>query len=118
VATALHDLPDNARFLPCVLPGWDNTPRSGVRGVVFEGTTPDLFAAYLQKAVDRVGNRPPEQKIIFLKAWNEWAEGNYVEPDALSGHAYLDAIRSVMYPSRPTAQVPRHGDRDSSAGLG
>jgi len=106
VAKALHDLPDSARFLPCVLSGWDNTPRSAARGVVFEGTTPELFAEYLQKAVDRVRNRPPEQKIIFLKAWNEWAEGNYVEPDALSGHAYLDAIKRVLHPSRLTAATP------------
>ncbi|MBV9655644.1 MAG: glycoside hydrolase family 99-like domain-containing protein [Acetobacteraceae bacterium] len=99
VARAFHDLPDDPRFLPCVLPGWDNTPRSGTRGVVFEGVTPELVAAYLQKAVARVRNRPPEQRIVFLKAWNEWAEGNYLEPDHLHGIAYLEAVRRVMYPS-------------------
>ncbi len=95
---AMHDMPDDPRHLPCVLPGWDNTPRSGPRGVVFEGATPELFGQYLQKAVDRVRGRPPQQAIVFLKAWNEWAEGNIVEPDAAQGPALLDEIRRIMLP--------------------
>ncbi len=98
VAHALEDMPRGDRFLPSVLPGWDNTPRSSERGVVFEGETPELFRSLLQKAVDHVSGNAAEQRIVFLKAWNEWAEGNYVEPDALSGHAYLDVIRSVLFP--------------------
>jgi len=99
VEHALEDMPQEERFLPSVLPGWDNTPRSSHRGVVFEGETPELFRALLQKAVRHVSTYRPEHRIVFLKAWNEWAEGNYVEPDALSGHAYLDVIRSVIFPS-------------------
>jgi hypothetical protein len=96
VRHAFHDMPRGERFLPSVLPGWDNTPRSGVRGVVYEGETPELFRQYLQKAVDRVADYPEPRRIIFLKAWNEWAEGNYVEPDSFHGHAFLDAMRSVL----------------------
>jgi hypothetical protein len=96
VSLALETMPDEARFLPSVLPNWDNTPRSGPRGVVYEGATPALFERYLAKAVAKVKARPPEQRIVFLKAWNEWAEGNYVEPDATHGHGYLDAIRRVV----------------------
>ena len=98
VEHAFHDLPPGDRFLPSVLPGWDNTPRSGRRGVVYEGATPRLFEQYLEKAVDRVASYPEGRRIVFLKAWNEWAEGNYVEPDTLHGHAFLDAIRSVVFP--------------------
>ncbi|MDT7951733.1 MAG: glycoside hydrolase family 99-like domain-containing protein [Acetobacteraceae bacterium] len=102
VSLALETMPDEARFLPCVLPGWDNTPRSGPRGVVYEGSTPEAFERYLAKAVAKVKARPPQQRIVFLKAWNEWAEGNYVEPDAEHGHGYLDAIRRVVDgPGRP-----------------
>lgn len=97
VEAALEDMPDDPRFLPSVLPNWDNTPRSGPRGVVFEGATPALFEEYLGKALSRVQGRPRETSIIFLKAWNEWAEGNYVEPDARYGHGYLDAIRRAVY---------------------
>ena len=96
VVHALETMPDDPRFLPCVLPNWDNTPRSGPRGVVFENASPQLFERYLAKAVAKVVGRPAEQKIVFLKAWNEWAEGNYVEPDAQYGHGYLDAIRNVV----------------------
>ena len=105
VRRVLNDLPDDPRYLPGVLSGWDNTPRSGLRGVVFEGATPELFTAYLNKALRFVQNRPQQQAIIFLKAWNEWAEGNYVEPDNLSGHAYLNAIRAVLRPQAADRQV-------------
>jgi lipopolysaccharide biosynthesis protein len=111
VAKVLNDLPDEPRFLPGVLPGWDNTPRSGSRGVVFENATPALFAAYLRKALDHVKQRPPQQAIIFLKAWNEWAEGNYIEPDRRQGHAFLDAVRSVMLPAPDTGEVRQSASR-------
>ena len=96
VAHALEDMPPGERYLPSVLPGWDNTPRSGHRGVVYEGETPELFQRYLEKAVQRVRAFPDERRIVFIKAWNEWAEGNYLEPDSLNGHAYLDVVRSVV----------------------
>src|SRR5262249_24979380 len=54
VERALTDLPRGDRFLPSVLPGWDNTPRSGRRGLVIEGATPALFARYVQRALDHV----------------------------------------------------------------
>nr|WP_042671073.1 glycoside hydrolase family 99-like domain-containing protein [Methylobacterium sp. B34] len=96
VRTAFHDLPQGDRFLPCIMPGWDNTPRSGVDGVVFENATPDLFAEYLEKAIRIVNANPPDRRIVFVKAWNEWAEGNILEPDNSNGIAYLEVIRRVV----------------------
>lgn len=81
---------------PLVLPNWDNTPRSGMNGLVLENATPELFRGLLHEAVARVSDRPPEERIVFLKAWNEWAEGNYVEPDQKWGRAYLEAIRQEL----------------------
>lgn len=78
---------------PCVIPNWDNTPRSGVRGTVFLGSTPELFRRHLQQALAQVAPRPPEHRLIFIKSWNEWAEGNYLEPDQEFGLAYLEAVR-------------------------
>lgn len=99
IRLAFEDMPRENRFLPCVLPNWDNTPRSTRRGVVFEGATPKLFTQLLEKALNIVKTRPAEQRLIFIKAWNEWAEGNYVEPDTRYGRAYLEAIRSVVQKS-------------------
>jgi len=96
VVEAMMKIPLAARHAPCVLSNWDNTPRSGARGIVFENSTPELFQSYLAHACEQIASKPPERRIVFLKAWNEWAEGNYVEPDTRFGHRYLDAIRSVV----------------------
>jgi len=98
VRRAFDELPDSSKVHPCVLPNWDNTPRSGSSGVVFENSTPELFRQYLIKAIDRVSDRRREERIVFLKAWNEWGEGNYVEPDSRFSHQYLDVIREEMFP--------------------
>lgn len=81
---------------PLVLPNWDNTPRSGLNGLVLHNSTPELFRRLLRTAVERVEKHRPEERIVFLKAWNEWAEGNYVEPDLKFGHGYLDVIRDEI----------------------
>jgi len=81
---------------PITLPNWDNTPRSGGRGLVFQNSTPELFRGHLHDAISRVADRPSDQRIVFLKAWNEWAEGNYVEPDQKWGRAYLEVIRQEL----------------------
>jgi hypothetical protein len=88
--------PLREKYASCVLPNWDNTPRSGQRGIVFDNATPDLFEIYLNNAIGKVLHKPYQERIVFLKAWNEWAEGNYLEPDCETGWAYLDAIRRVV----------------------
>ncbi|MFC7688790.1 glycoside hydrolase family 99-like domain-containing protein [Paeniroseomonas aquatica] len=106
VEQAFAGMPEERRFLPCVLTGWDNTPRSGPRGVVYEGSTPAMVGSLLGKAVRRVADHPPAERIVFLKAWNEWAEGNYVEPDAAWGHGFLDAIRAELLPGSEVPPPP------------
>ena len=56
-------------------------------------STPELFGKHLREAVEMVRGKAPEHRIILLKSWNEWAEGNYVEPDLKWGRGYLEAIR-------------------------
>lgn len=85
---------------PTVLPNWDNTPRSGLNGLVLHGSTPELFKTVLRRGVDLVQGYPAEQRIVFIKAWNEWAEGNYLEPDQRFGHGYLRAVRDVVQETR------------------
>lgn len=81
---------------PCVGPSWDNTPRMGRRGLVYAHSSPELFRDTVSRAVERLSDRPPEQQLLFLKAWNEWAEGNHLEPDLRYGHAWLEALRDGL----------------------
>ena len=88
------DLPDD-RF-PCISVDWDDTPRFGRWGKVLEKSSPSVYAKHLKHALERVENRPWEERLVFLKSWNEWAEGNYLEPDDHWGRAYLEATRDVL----------------------
>ncbi len=81
---------------PVVLPNWDNTPRSGLNGMVLQNSTPELFGEMLNKALDCVEGRGKERKLIFVKSWNEWAEGNYLEPDRRFGRMYLQTVAQCL----------------------
>mgnify|MGYP000154037375 CR=1 FL=1 len=81
---------------PTILSGWDRTPRSGKKADIYYNTTPDLFKKHLQDAITIVQNKSTEHRILFLMSWNEWGEGNYVEPDLKYGRGFLDAIRECV----------------------
>lgn len=81
---------------PSIVPGWDNTARAGKKGVVLHGATPELFAEHVRDIFESVADRPAEERIVFVKSWNEWAEGNCLEPDRKFGHGYLDAVRAAL----------------------
>ena len=88
--------PADGKTYPCITPNWDNTPRSGVNGLVFEGATPELFKKQFDKALDWSKKMPDDNRVIFIKAWNEWAEGNYLEPDVRYGNQFLNVIKSSI----------------------
>ena len=78
--------------IPCVLPSWDNTARRRNGGAtILHGSTPEAYGHWLRSVLaDRLTlNRLPEP-IVFINAWNEWAEGNHLEPDLKWGHKYLE----------------------------
>jgi len=81
---------------PCVIPNWDNTPRSRGNGLVLHGSTPGLFRRHLRRALDRMRDVPREHRIVFVKSWNEWAEGNHLEPDLRFGLGYLEVLQEEM----------------------
>jgi hypothetical protein len=84
-------------FVPTIIPGWDNTPRSGKKGWVFHGSTPESFGEHFEKALQYILERPRSNPpVLFIKSWNEWAEGNYLEPDQRYGMRYLDEIRKIL----------------------
>jgi len=81
---------------PCVIPNWDNTPRVGRWGWVLHESSPELFARHLRHALSFVADRPFDQRLVFIKSWNEWAEGNHLEPDERYGRGYLEATRREL----------------------
>jgi len=82
--------------IPSVAPMWDHTPRSGIRGVVLHGSTPEKFEEAVRRMLKRIESKPPEHRFLMVKSWNEWAEGNYLEPDLRWGRRYLEALRSAL----------------------
>jgi lipopolysaccharide biosynthesis protein len=87
--------PAYERF-PAVTPSWDNTARRQVDGVVLHGSTPERYGRWLASALASVRDRPSDRRLVFVNAWNEWAEGNHLEPDLRSGRAYLEATRRAV----------------------
>jgi len=75
---------------PSLIPNWDHTPRSGNSGSVFHKATPELFGKHVKAALEATKDK--ENNIIFLKSWNEWGEGNYMEPDLKYGKGYIEAL--------------------------
>ena len=89
----------------CVSPMWDNTARRGANARVYVGSTPELYAQWLEEiSRQTIENSPPEEQIVFINAWNEWAEGCHLEPDLKWGHRYLEATASALR----AAQSTRH----------
>lgn len=81
---------------PIVVPNWDNTPRSGSNGLALTGSTPELFRKHLQEGIELAQQLPSGRRFVFIKSWNEWAEGNYLEPDRKFGAKYLEVIRDEI----------------------
>ena len=81
---------------PTIVPNWDRSPRGGKLHDVYHESTPEFFSKHIDSALDIVKGKKDEHKIIFLMSWNEWGEGNYVEPDIVFGHRYLDVLREKL----------------------
>lgn len=95
VNAGLPELNPTIDQYPCVVPNWDNTPRSGLNGLVLHNATPELFKRHLEEAIGQISHKANDRRIVFIKSWNEWAEGNYLEPDLKFGHAFLEATKEV-----------------------
>ena len=78
---------------PTILPGYDRTARAGRRAIIYHNATPELFQEHVHDVLQYVKGKENEHKIVFLKSWNEWGEGNYMEPDLKYGHQFLDALK-------------------------
>lgn len=92
------ELDSRVEVIPEIVPQWDHSPRSGSRRgpALFYNTTPELFYEHVKEALDVIKNKPEENQILVLKSWNEWAEGNYMEPDLKNGKGFIKALRKAL----------------------
>lgn len=94
---AINSMPKDYMYFPGVMPAWDNEARKPQRGTSFYGSTPALYGRWLRAAAEYVMKQPStDERIVFINAWNEWAEGTYLEPDRHFGHAYLAETARVL----------------------
>lgn len=98
------------KWFRCVTPSWDNWARRKKGANIYLGSTPQKYKAWLSRAIDITNARLfGEERIVFVNAWNEWAEGNYLEPDQRFGHAYLEATKQALAESQLAAVSRRVG---------
>ena len=81
-------------IIPSLIPNFDHSPRSGKYGYIIKNSTPQLFGEYAGKEFQIVSKK--KNNIVLLRSWNEWGEGNYMEPDLQWGHGYLDALKEAL----------------------
>ncbi|HNQ04735.1 MAG TPA: glycoside hydrolase family 99-like domain-containing protein [Thiobacillaceae bacterium] len=87
---------ENTNVFRSVFPAWDNTARTGSRAVIVLGSSPDNYEYWLAQAIRRtMQDFPDGDRLVFINAWNEWAEGCHLEPDRKHGRAFLEATRNA-----------------------
>ena len=95
---SLNEAPTAFPLIKTVSPHWDNDARREGRGMVLQGSTPDRYEHWLNGVIEHARQRPfNEEPIVFVNAWNEWAESAYLEPDVHYGHAYLNATQRAVF---------------------
>lgn len=87
----------NYKRFPCVMPSWDNSPRrQNGNSIIFLNSCPGLYGKWLKNATEKFLPYSPDENFIFINAWNEWAEGNFLEPSQQYGHEYLMATKEAL----------------------
>jgi hypothetical protein len=97
--------PGFLRF-PGVTPSWDNSARRKSGAHILHGSTPALYRRWLEHAVGVAAQLPSGRRLVFVNAWNEWAEGNHLEPDERFGHGYLEATRDALHAAAGAGVAP------------
>lgn len=112
VDVSLKEDPAAFPLLKTVFPMWDNDARrQGRGGSIIHGSTVSAYEKWLNGAISYASQHPFHgEKIVFINAWNEWAEGAYLEPDVHHGAAYLNATARTIY-GRPAVEQKKHLDR-------
>jgi hypothetical protein len=81
---------------PCLLPNFDHSPRSVYKGVILDGSTPIKWFEFCKEVCKMVESSEKKEKLLFIKSWNEWGEGNYLEPDRKFGKEYIYMTKKAL----------------------
>ena len=82
--------------IPAIIPQWDHSPRSGRNGVIMKNSNPQAFYKHVKIALNTIKDKPGNRQILFLRSWNEWGEGNFMEPDITYGRGFINALRKAL----------------------
>ncbi|WP_082505958.1 glycoside hydrolase family 99-like domain-containing protein [Deinococcus sp. Leaf326] len=86
----------DGRYIPCVMPSWDNSARRRTDSTVIQNSDPQIFSKWLLDSINRAPILTNGSKYVFINAWNEWAEGCHLEPDLQNGSVFLETVKEVM----------------------
>lgn len=89
-------LDNKEKVCPTIIPNWDHTPRSGNNGWVLTDPAPEHVKKHFMQMLRIAKEKKETEPVVFLKSWNEWGEGNYMEPDLKYGHSYINALTEVL----------------------
>ena len=92
----MRDQSISGQIYPGITPMWDNTARNGKRALIFKDSSPVIYQQWLKSIVEKYKSSPASDQFIFINAWNEWAEGNHLEPCTRWGRQYLEATRAAL----------------------
>lgn len=91
----LHINFPHKKYIPCVFPNWDNSARSGKKSLIFKNATPQSWYIHLSKSIEQLKLHKENPQYIIIKSWNEWAEGNHLEPDLKYGLEWLEMVKKA-----------------------
>ncbi len=96
MTSMISEVDEYDNVFPTICPNYDHTPRSGVKGIVYTNSNPMTFRRHVEKIFSLIKNKPVNRQIVFLKSWNEWGEGNYMEPDLQYSDQYISVLAKCV----------------------
>ena len=93
----LRFLEAHPSYTPCLIPNFDHSPRSSYNGLILDNSTPDKWFNFCREIKKQQLTKQSKDPLVFIKAWNEWGEGNYMEPDLKYGKGYIEATRTAFF---------------------
>jgi hypothetical protein len=79
-------------IIPTLIPNFDHSPRSGKGGLIYTNSTPQYWGRHIEQVFETIIDKPDNNRIVFIKSWNEWGEGNHMEPDLRYGTGFLEVF--------------------------